>query len=685
MSFLDPAYSANPSANEPFQPPAQKFLSESDYSTLEAISNFGNNGLSLLPYVVQPEDTPSTIAEEQLGNHTLWDTHIFEEDGSLITSEEARALEVGAELRLLSEFPVRSEQQQEINLPPGLTVENDPLLGNYITYKVKQGDTPSEIAEKELEDSSLWSTSLLQSDGTNITEEESRNLQVGEEIFIPTRQNSLLAGSYDSHKINPLAQQDERLYTVKQGDTPSEVAEKALGDASLWSTALWQSDGTNITEKEAMNLQVGEQLTLLSAEEALAQAVIGEIFERSTDFYKYKISEGDTPESIAHAVYGDATLASFIVTRTDFHSEEYAYFPVSNLSESTLRGGQVATSLSRLSAENVDKAMPFIKGIGEKIPFTGSSKEKALIYYQFRSVVGKAINSYLGQLTKSGGTALEDIVIGSMKSEGEKFLSYNQLPGGKGFDGLIKAPDGKVKVFEHKTIFGKEKSFDSSLGRAYPSQAEPRGYKQGSAGWTQAVAERSIKYNQGNPETLRDLERMAKNADDVAVIGAQTKKVGNNLQTTFLERKPGQSKFSKTGKVLDTLVPDDTPKTAVKGSSKAVKVIGPLGVAAGVAIDVHTLKTAYNADGGQVGDNFKRESAGIAGSWAGGAVGATIGSIAGSAVAGAAAGSVVPGFGTAAGFVVGAGIAVAGAYFGSKAGEKVYEKRDSIVDTIKFW
>lgn len=58
---------------------------------------------------------------------------------------------------------------------------------------------------------------------------------------------------------------------------------------------------------------------------------------------------------------------------------------------------------------------------------------------------------------------------------------------------------------------------------------------------------------------------------------------------------------------------------------RASKALGPLGF----ALDAYSLKEAWDADGGKVGENVTSTAGGVAGGWAGAAAGAAIGSAAG--------------------------------------------------------
>lgn len=68
--------------------------------------------------------------------------------------------------------------------------------------------------------------------------------------------------------------------------------------------------------------------------------------------------------------------------------------------------------------------------------------------------------------------------------------------------------------------------------------------------------------------------------------------------------------------------PRDGGRSVLRGAGKA---LGPLGV----ALDAYSLKEAWDADGGKVGENVTSTAGGVAGGWAGAAAGAAIGSAAG--------------------------------------------------------
>ena len=89
----------------------------------------------------------------------------------------------------------------------------------------------------------------------------------------------------------------------------------------------------------------------------------------------------------------------------------------------------------------------------------------------------------------------------------------------------------------------------------------------------------------------------------------------------------------------------------------AGRALGP----AGALLDAYSLKEAYDADGGTIGENVQSTAGGIAGGWAGAAAGAAIGS------------AVLPGLGTVIGGAIG-GIA------GSSAGSKIAEGIGNLFD-----
>ncbi len=119
--------------------------------------------------------------------------------------------------------------------------------------------------------------------------------------------------------------------------------------------------------------------------------------------------------------------------------------------------------------------------------------------------------------------------------------------------------------------------------------------------------------------------------------------------------------IAPSGKQVDAVVTASKFSRYARGAGK---VLGP----AGVALDVYTIGSAYQKDGGTFGKNTKVAVAETAGGWAGAASGGWAG-----AQLGATAGAVVGGpVGAAVGGVVGGVIgAVGGAISGSWIGNKI--------------
>ena len=84
-------------------------------------------------------------------------------------------------------------------------------------YTVQQGDTLSSIAQQAYGDSNQWE---VISNANNIT--NPNLIYAGQVLYIPT-----LTSASPTPGSN---------YTVQQGDTLSEIAQKAYGDANQWQT-----------------------------------------------------------------------------------------------------------------------------------------------------------------------------------------------------------------------------------------------------------------------------------------------------------------------------------------------------------------------------------------------------------------------------------------------------------------
>ena len=84
-------------------------------------------------------------------------------------------------------------------------------------YTIQQGDTLSSIAQQAYGDSNQWE---VISNANNIT--DPNLIYAGQVLYIPT-----LTSASPTPGSN---------YTVQQGDTLSEIAQKAYGDANQWQT-----------------------------------------------------------------------------------------------------------------------------------------------------------------------------------------------------------------------------------------------------------------------------------------------------------------------------------------------------------------------------------------------------------------------------------------------------------------
>ena len=120
---------------------------------------------------------------------------------------------------------------------------------------IQEGETLWELAERRLGDGSRW-REIVKADGSIFTEEEARNLQVGENVYLPstvepqpqTTDNHILVDGVEYPQI-----------TLQEGDTLWGLAERKLGDGNRWSE-FGKPDGSRFTEEEARNLQPGETI-----------------------------------------------------------------------------------------------------------------------------------------------------------------------------------------------------------------------------------------------------------------------------------------------------------------------------------------------------------------------------------------------------------------------------------------
>jgi Holliday junction resolvase-like predicted endonuclease len=571
---------------------------------------------------------------------------------------------------------------QEIVRPSSISLD-------YTPYEVKRGDTPSQIAESQLGNYRRW-TEILQSDGTTITPEESTRIQIKEVLWIPSvtpqkapvlPKNIAIVDNASNPIANQLFSMPEgyRKYIVQMGDTPSGIAESQLGNWRTW-TEILQTDRTTITPEEAKKLRIGEELWLPLVSRASTssplESVVQEVISSSTDFYEYTAKSGDTNASIALKIYGDTGLGEFLSQQDGTMLNNLSILgegskvlvPISNLSPDTLRASGVLglANLARTSS------IKNVLGLRKVIPEAGS------IAVKYFPAILKLTGTYLGRAIYQTGLDVEKEVLQALKKEGYTILPYNQFSGNRGFDAIVIDPKGDTKLVEVKTSYTSGKSFNQALGKAY-------GYKQTSPGWISRVAELSMASN-NNPSVKKVLDNLIKNPDSFPFMGILVKPE----EVAVLERPIGKSRFKPTGN-LDLpgttafsknrqILPqsaisntDEVLESVAKGSSKAskvAKVLGPLGVAVGVAADLWTLKTAYDKDGGTFGETYKTEAAGVAGSWAGATSGAAFGATVGSLIAG-------PGVGTILGGVIGG---IIGGIGGTDIGKDAYKS-----GVFKWW
>ncbi len=119
--------------------------------------------------------------------------------------------------------------------------------------------------------------------------------------------------------------------------------------------------------------------------------------------------------------------------------------------------------------------------------------------------------------------------------------------------------------------------------------------------------------------------------------------------------------IAPTSGQIDSVVTASRVSRAARGAGK---VLGP----AAVALDVYTIKSAVDADGGRFGENTQVAVAETAGGWAGAAAGGLGGAKAGGAIGAVVGGPVGAAVGATAGGLIGA---VGGAIAGSALGNKI--------------
>jgi vacuolar-type H+-ATPase subunit H len=288
---------------------------------------------------------------------------------------------------------------------------------------------------------------------------------------------------------------------------------------------------------------------------------------------------------------------------------------------------------------------------------------------KFLPAINKMASSHLGSGYREVGLEAEKAALEMLFEKGYRILLYEQIRGGRGFDGLTISPEGKLSVMESKVDWGNTKSnFNSTLGRGY-------GYKQTSPEWIKEVASRSIPFN-NDPEVRQALNQLVDDPSSAKSIGVKT---GFSLEKSVVksvveihENTPGMKwKLVESLPVATELVEG----IGSSGSLKSLKSFGQ-GVVKGLdkvalplalVIDGSRLFDAYQQDGNGFGKNFQTTAGGVAGglagAWAGASGGAAMGGAIGVWFGGAGA---VPG--AAIGGLIGG---VAGGFAGSGAGEWV--------------
>jgi hypothetical protein len=559
------------------------------------------------------------------------------------------------------------------------------ISADYTPYEVKSGDTPSQIAESQLGHYRRW-PEILQSDGTAITPEEAKRLQVKELLWLPTfapkspalPKNTTIIDPSPNPITNQGMPEGYRKYFVQPGDTPSKIAESQLGNWRSW-TDILQTDSTRIEPRETTKLQINEELWIPKAsqpEETLSAALVATI-KLSTEFYEYSIQAKDTRESIANKLWSDATLANLLI-------DSAGNLVTSNVSLKV--GEKLIIPVSTLPAN-------IFKAVGLSLPFSSVINRSLLTKnteaaVRYLPIIQKIASDFFskpeirGKLNNEIGFKAETQISKALEEAGYKIFDVTPYVKNKGFDAIVMAPNGDVEFFEYKTTSktGKAAEIEKLLA------TDKKGLKQTSLEWIVDRARRNLPKN-SDPVVRQILADAIKNPVSinykgvVAEKGTQTVRIFERTPNTpnFVEKttpvqvstgvKPNRNSVDDLAKNIEKKIfsaSDDLAEGATKGiskTSKAIKAVGIIGTVAGLALDGLTLKNAYDADGGKFDKTFKEEAAGVAGSWVAATGGAAFGATVGTMIAG-------PGVGTLVGGLVGG---VIGGIRGTDIGKDAYK------------
>lgn len=241
-------------------------------------------------------------------------------------------LSIGQKLTIPSQSEPRESNVQKV---AAKSTTDTPALADDGTYTVKKGDTPSTIAEK---------LGVSTAEFVKLNNVKSTNLQIGQKLLVPgyekteqhideARNSSAKAEVKKDAAAAPIPATDTPKkkpaeYTVKKGDTPSEIAEK-LGVSTKELIAL---NGIKST-----NLRIGQKL-----------AVPGSDSSENTSVSR-KTEAGDTTTAVTAAKETVQTVpAEYTVQKGDnllyiskkFGTTVDAIKKKNNLRSSNIRIGQ---------------------------------------------------------------------------------------------------------------------------------------------------------------------------------------------------------------------------------------------------------------------------------------------------------------------------------------------------------
>ncbi|MEO1298227.1 MAG: LysM peptidoglycan-binding domain-containing protein, partial [Cyanobacteria bacterium J06636_16] len=195
-----------------------------------------------------------------------------------------------------------SGKTQEIFIDASLTPELAKAtyleeIGHFIDWRTN-------VQDAEGDEGAIWAR-LVQGDG--LSDEVLAALQTEDDSTVT---------DVDGRQLYLEQSSGRSQYTVKSGDTLSEIAQRQLGGAARW-TQITKSDGSRFTESEADALQVGQTVYLPGSGKSIGKLSAKDVFNgklsggsqsspRQSGGSQYTVQPGDTLSEIAQRELGSA-------------------------------------------------------------------------------------------------------------------------------------------------------------------------------------------------------------------------------------------------------------------------------------------------------------------------------------------------------------------------------------------